>query len=394
MPQGGKWISLQNQLVAARGRLSQLSSEPIPTAGTSDRKATVELREAEAQLAEREAVLIKLMEQLESDRSENAALQSRIQAIEDDLRKHKDVGKLRRLGSQESPTIGEGICPTCHQDLPETFLDTGRRAVPMSVEQNIEFLEEQLELFQAVLSNATVSIQATEVQVHAYRNEIENSRARIRTLRETVISPASTPSVDAIAERIRLEQRIGNLEYALTRFEDSMAEFAQLADEWREVVERRARLPKGSLSDTDKNKVSALENSFRNQLLLYRMESLPPATVGISRGNYEPEVAGLNLSADVSASDVIRMQWAYLLSLVETGRSFATNHPGLMMMDEPQQQSVQEEDFRAMIAYAKSLNKTQLIIATSDESPTLLPFLASVGVTHVHSISGRTIAKL
>lgn len=390
----GTWIPLKNHLAEMQERLSQLTTLPVPSAGTVQSKVTAELRELETQLAEREAAISKLVEQLESDRSESGALEARIQAIEDDLRKHKDIGRLRKLGSEEDSGMGTGICPTCHQEIPDTFLDTGRKAVPMSVEQNIQFLDEQLQLFHAVLTNARQSIEANEVEVHAHRAEIENLRQRIRSLRETVVSPGSTPSIDAIAERFRLEQRISSLEYVLTSFEDSMAEFAQLADEWKEIEARRARLPKGSLSDTDENKVSALQNSFRNQLQRYHMESLDPLAVGISRGNYEPEVSGLNLSADVSASDLIRMQWAYLLALMETGRAFSTNHLSLLIMDEPQQQSVQEQDFRAMIAYAISLKKTQLIIATSDESPTLPQFLAASGVTHVHRIQGRVITKM
>jgi len=264
----------------------------------------------------------------------------------------------------------------------------------MSVEQNIEFLEEQLELFRAVLANARSAIEASEVEIHAHRSEAENLRNRIRSLRETITSPGLTPSIDAISERIRLEQRITNLEYVHESFEDALAEFAQLADEWKEVEERRSRLPKGSLSDNDQNRVNVLEVSFRNQLELYHMESLDPKTVTISRGDYDPEVAGLNLSADVSASDLIRMQWAYLLGLAEASRSFSTNHLGLVMMDEPQQQSVQENDFRAMLEYARGLQNVQLVIATSDESPTLPQFLTTLGASRVHNIQGRVITEL
>lgn len=394
VPQSGKWMPLQNLLVALRDQLSRTAAAPVPSAGDSNSSVSLELRESETRLAERETLLLKLIEQVESDRSELAALGARIGAIEDDLRKHKDIGKLRKLGSEPEVTIGEGVCPTCHQEIPDSFLDTGHRAVPMSVEQNIEFLEEQLQLFRAVLDNGRASIETNEVQVQAQRTEIEKLRERIRTLRETITSPRSTPSIDAIAERIRLEQRIANLEYVLNRFDDSLAEFAQMADEWREVEKRRAQLPKGSLSEADKNKVTALENSFRNQLALYAVESLDPGTVGIARGDYEPEAAGLNLSADVSASDLIRMQWAYLLALLETGREFSTNHPGLLLMDEPQQQSVQEKDFRSMLAYAGGLQRCQLIVATSDESPTLPEFLTSAGVTRIHNIQGRTVAKM
>jgi hypothetical protein len=184
------------------------------------------------------------------------------------------------------------------------------------------------------------------------------------------------------------------LEQLLAAFEDALAEFAQLADEWKQVQERRARLPKGALSANDENKVRALEGTFHRQLELYKMDSLEPRAVSISRGNYEPEVAGLNLGADVSASDLIRMEWAYLLGLLEVGLEFATNHPGILMMDEPQQQSVEEQDFRAMLEYAVNLRKGQLIIATSHGPHPLLEFLRSIGAGKTYSIEGRTIKRI
>jgi predicted ATPase len=391
---GGDWIPLQGHMTELRNRLSKLDAEVIPMAGDVDSRVNAELTDLETQLAEREAAMVRLVEQVESDRSEGDALEARIHAVEDDLRKHKDVGRLRKLGSSDGAEFTTVMCPTCHQDIPDSLLDTGRKAVPMSVEQNIEFLEEQLQLFQAVLANARLSVEANEVEVHARRAETEGLRYRIRSLRETITSSRSTPSIEAITERIRVEQRISTLEYVIANFEDALAEFAQLADEWKRVEERRVGLPKGSLSESDQNKVTALEGSFRRQLNLYQMESLDPQTVSISRGNYEPEVAGLNLSADVSASDLIRMQWAYLLALMEVGQSFSTNHPGILMLDEPQQQSVQEKDFRAMLGYAAGFGNAQLIIATSDESPSLPSFLASIGATRTHEIKGRVITKI
>jgi hypothetical protein len=83
--------------------------------------------------------------------------------------------------------------------------------------------------------------------------------------------------------------------------------------DWQSVQQLRARLPKGALSERDEHKLNALELSFREQLTLYKMGSVNPRELNISRGNYEPEIAGPNLGADVSGSDLIRLQWAYLL---------------------------------------------------------------------------------
>src|SRR5438876_11279020 len=102
--------------------------------------------------------------------------------------------------------------------------------------------------------------------------------------------------------------------------------------------------------------------------------------LNISPGNYEPETAGLNLVADVAASDLIRLQWAYLLGLLEIGTQPSGNHPGLLIMDEPQQQSVEEGSFLAMLDYSSKLKESQVIIATSHEPTSIGAYLKKIGV--------------
>jgi len=69
---------------------------------------------------------------------------------------------------------------------------------------------------------------------------------------------------------------------------------------------KKGRLPKGSLSDTERTGKSLrwkLRLDLSSISIIWRASI--PSRKPISR-NYEPEVAGLNLSADVSASDLIR----------------------------------------------------------------------------------------
>ncbi len=393
MPRGSEWIPLTSYLALLRERLAALQAQIVPSAPSDDPRLRAELADAQTHLAERERLVNGLVEQIESDTSEIEALHQRIEAIEDDLRKYKDVRRLRKLGSSDEPETAKGVCPTCHQDLADSLLDTGKKTVPMSVEQNVSFYEEQLQLFTAVLTNARRAVQASNIQLQSYREEIEALRERVRALRETLVSPSNTPSIEMVTERVRLENRIGNLEASLASFEDSLAEFAQLATDWKDVQERRARLPKGALSEKDENKVNSFQELLRQQLVLYKMGSLRPNEVTISRDNYVPEVAGLNLGADVSASDLIRLQWAYLLGLLELGLSVSTNHPGLLIMDEPQQQSVEEGAFRAMLEYAANFKNAQVIVATSHERSSIGPFLKGIGVKNIFEYEDDRVIK-
>ncbi len=388
---GPEWVPLPVFLTQLRERLSTLQAQPIVSSSSDNSRVRQALASSELNLAERERLVSALVEKIENDTAEVAGLEQRIDAIQDDLRKYKDVRRLRALGSPDEPAVATGVCPTCHQELVDSLLDTGRKTVPMSVEQNVSFYEEQLELFSAVLANSRRAVQGSEAQLTSERTEVETLRSRIRELRETLVSPANMPSIEMVGERIRLRRRVEELDSILASFEDSLGEFAQLAAEWKDVQERRSRLPRGALSHGDENKIKMFQQTFTDQLVLYKMGSLDPSEVGVSRDNYVPEVKGINLPADVSASDLIRIQWAYLLGLLQVGLSLPTNHPGLLIMDEPQQQSVEEGSFRTMIEYAAGLHRAQIIIATSHERSSIDGFLKDIGVTNVYEYEDRRL---
>ena len=139
--------------------------------------------------------------------------------------------------------------------------------------------------------------------------------------------------------------------------------------------------------------MTSFQQSLRQQLVLYKMGSLDPHELTISRDNYVPEKAGLDLGADVSASDLIRLQWAYLLGLLELGLSVSTNHPGLLIMDEPQQQSVEEGAFRAMLEYTTKFKNSQVIVATSHERNSIGQFLKGIAVKNIFEYDDDRVVK-
>ena len=396
MSRSNHWVPFSEYREVIRKRLEVLNSESVPSAQEAQPRLKPELEESEGQLAEREHAIRALLNKVENERDEADALRQRITAVQDDLRKYKDVRRLRNLGSDDHVHLIGEVCPTCHQELTDSLLDTGKRAEPMSVDQNVSFYEEQVQLFTAVLANSESSIRSTEIQLQAHRAEVEKLRDRIQSIRETLVSASSSPSIEALTERIRLEHRGESLDSLAQQFDDAQSEFGQLADEWRSIQERKAKLPKGALSDRDEKKISDLQLSFRNQLIGYKMGSVDPHELNISRDYYQPEIAGLNLGADVSGSDLIRMQWAYLLGLLEVGITSAdSNHPGLLIMDEPQQQSVEESSFRAMLRYASSRKGTQVILATSHERHDLDQYLSSLGdVTLYEYQDDRILGRL
>jgi hypothetical protein len=391
----GAWVPLPTHLAKLLLRQEELRKEPIPTSGEDDSETRAALIEAEDALSQREIVLRRTLENLEAEISEADALQSRIASLREDQRKYKDLLKLRELGSTNSIEIETGSCPTCHQPVSDSLMDLGQRAVPMSVEQNISFYEEQFQLFQAVLTNARAAINASGAQVVAMREELDQLRARVRSLRETLTSASNAPSIEAISERLRLEERIRNLQALATFFQDTLGTFANLTDEWNAALDRRRRLPPGALSSSDETKLIDLQNRFQNQLKSYGFGSSDEKRVTISRSDYEPELTDINLAADAAASDVIRLQWAYLLSLLEVGVSSSSNHPRFLILDEPQQQSVEDANFLEMLKHASSIPECQVLIATSHEREGIAALAAALPLIHLWELGdGRLITRI
>jgi hypothetical protein len=155
-----------------------------------------------------------------------------------------------------------------------------------------------------------------------------------------------------------------------------------------ELSELPSELPKDRLSDTDSQKINLLQSSFIEQLHAYDFGSFSDERLSISPDDYLPRREEFDLQADISASDSIRVVWAYLLGLMEVSREAQTNHPGLLVFDEPRQQSTKEVSFAALLDRAAEDAKTgQVFFATSEELDSLQEMLSDAPHT-LHAVEG------
>jgi hypothetical protein len=114
----------------------------------------------------------------------------------------------------------------------------------------------------------------------------------------------------------------------------------------------------------------------------------------ISRDDYLPRREEFDLQADISASDSIRVVWAYLLGLLEVDAQAETNHPGLLVFDEPRQQSTKEVSFEALLHRAgRDARGRQVIFATSEDLDSLKAMLEDVPHA-LHAIDGYVLKAI
>jgi hypothetical protein len=320
------------------------------------------------------------------------ALRRRLAALKEDLREHQDVVTLSKLGAPELAALHED-CPVCHRRLPDSLL--GDRSVPaLSPDDTVTYIKQQIELFEVMARDGQRSFDAKVERWATLQRRESDVRAQIRTIRTTLQSSNAAPSADAIARHIRLEDRVRRLEVIAESFLALLATLDRLAAEGREVRAQLATLPKERLSEEDAKKLAALETSFIEQLHAYEFGSFSDERLMVSRDNYHPRREEFDLQADISASDSIRVVWAYLLGLLEVSQKLATNHPRFVVFDEPRQQSAKEVSFRALLQRAAGdASGSQVIFATSEELASLQPMLAGIPAT-LHAVDGYLLTPV
>jgi hypothetical protein len=366
----GNWIAVEDALRTDRERLQEIESRGIPRLQEVVTQTEAALEQAQQVLAERELALQSAHEQLQAESRQLENVKERLRALTEDLHKYQDVRRLRGFGSQIELGVTENICPTCRQEISDSLILQDSVRQPMTAEENIAFIQAQIELFRAMEIESTRLVNLKQNEVGALINESNAQRDRIRSIRQTLVADGRLPSAEAIEERIRMSQQIQQIERVMQTFEDVLVEFEELSQEWMAIQAEMESLPSGDLSGDDEIKLAHLERLFVEQLASYRLSSVAPASMQISRESYKPIHEGFDIEFNNSASDLIRTHWAYLNGMLEMGRTAIIPHPGLLILDEPGQQSIAWEDFRTFLvraAVSKSFNQ-QVIVATSELS--------------------------
>jgi hypothetical protein len=391
----GNWIHASEAETADRTELVSLESESFTTVGETANALSDELEDAKNSLYEKDILAREKLEEIENERMQCDSILTRLEALDDDLEKNKDAQKLKTFGSVAEWSINDHSCPTCHQHLTDTLLPQNSVDRAMTIEDNIEFIRNQIKSFQMLKENTTEVVNKKESELAVMRTEIDSIRAKIRAIKQSLISPDSMPSIEKVRARLEVEGRLKTLDHALDEFNERIAILGEVSTKWNALQQRKSSLSNEGLSTGDQAKLSAFEKSLREQLVEFKFSSINPESLNISSDNYRPTREGFNLGFDLSASDNIRIIWAYLEGLLELASQFRLNHPGLLIFDEPRQQEAKEVSFRNLLIRAGGAmsRKQQVLFLTSEPLANLERLIQNIPAK-VTSIEGWVIKKI
>jgi hypothetical protein len=364
-----QWKDIGAVTVSLQARLAELKEREIPTVEAVAEETEQRLAELEAEHRRLAASHGALVRDVEADASDLERIDARLASLQVDRQRHQDAEKIAALGGSPATDLEDGRCPTCDQDWPIDLLGGQRDGEPiMTISEHLELIEQEERSLKALRKGAEATLADLASREQALKASLMEMRADIRAHRQTLLSDARGPSAAAIREQLLVEDRIRRAEGLRGEMTGLLDELEPLSLEYRKVKAELRDLEESDLSDHDRNRLNEFGRNFLGQLAEYGFRSLDGVTV--SEETYLPERDGFDLTHEVSASDTIRLIWAYLLSLMEAGAE-ETNHPGFLILDEPGQQEVEEESLRSFLnraATARERHQQVLVTVTREVS--------------------------
>jgi hypothetical protein len=372
----GEWTRLADVLQIATGRVAELEASQVETVEQAAPDIQARVTDLRSQLDALSAVLEAVRGEYGAETQDNAALEERVAALETDLKRNQDAQKLQRLGSELGRAASEHVCPTCHQGVSNELLPTVD-SVGMALDENIAFVKSQLELYRSALQNSRERLQEIAARYRGSERDLQDKQQQLRVLRQELTRPSASPSRASIEEIVRLQAFIDRLESIDELANSLLDELREIASEWALATNNLRQLPADELTVADKRKIEHLQTAIRRHLERYGFRSFQPGEISLSYDNFRPlvlrndkgETVEKEINFEMSASDAIRLKWAYYLSCMELMRDFSVNHPGLAIFDEPGQQEVESSSlFEFLRSASQSAQKGQQVLVSTSET--------------------------
>jgi hypothetical protein len=390
---GQNWALLQTAVENLKGRLHELVGEEIPKAEVVAQQVIEQLRAAEEKLSTQTERLHSASKDLMAERAHLESVHKRLHALFEDMRQYQEWKKVQDRGGEIELETANGRCPYCHQSIKDTLLDQNVAASPMSLEQNMEFIRDQIATFRDMWNDAKEVVEAKEKQVSAISRKIEETNEQIRALRRTLRTDGRLPSIAAVQEHLHVEQRMKRLQDLQVVALEILQDFAARAKHWAKIQSDLSNLAELGLTQKDELKLRHLQEAFIQQLRKYGFQSFLVEQIGIGRETYRPCRDNYDIGL-TSASDTIRIIWAYLIGMLEVSRAFDTHHMGLLVFDEPRQQGAEKLSFDELLHRAAQSKKAgqQVIFATSEDQEILEGIIKDIDCNYRH-FDGRILAR-
>lgn len=287
-------------------------------------------------------------EQLSIENGSIKAIKDNLETIAIDLSNNKDAARLRTLGSDLQFEFAKDLCPVCHRRINDSLLPMTIDAPIMSIDENIKHLEAQQDMLKFALASHAKHKEELEIEIQSFESRLFTLRRLAQSIRSDLYSINESYSEAIVYKKITIEKQIEALN-SLRQLQDNISlKLLELSKRWEKYLNAKRQLPKNGLTDLDIEKLKLLRKIFIENLKSYGYRSIHNLEeIAISKESYLPLFEGFDMKFDSSASDNIRVIWAFTMALLQVSILKGGNHPTVLIFDEPDQQSTIISDLQS-----------------------------------------------
>nr|WP_321226249.1 hypothetical protein [uncultured Psychroserpens sp.] len=380
--ENGEYRNIDEYLSLIKSELDESNKKSIPTTGENTEELTVRSNNiskkisyatVEKQNINNEIVLLsRELKEYKRDYSNTI----------NDLENYIALKKVKDFASQENLTLPTDNCPTCNQSIKDTLLPQEIDQDYMRLDENIEHLKAQKEMYITFISGQEDSLINMKIKLERLEDYVKKNRSVLKSINRELVSDDRIPSQFEIERRIRLENQLKHYNKLRIKTDTIIKDFRTLSKEYAIILGKIMDLPKSFYSSLDFKKMKYLDSEFKQLLAKFNYRSYEVNEISIPYDGYFPTVQGLNLVKNYddksedkkiegklkhnsSASDFVRAIWAYTISLYKTSVVYNANHPKLLIFDEPSQHDMANRDMNNFLTELSSYKNGQSIVFAS-----------------------------
>lgn len=295
--------------------------------------------------------------------------------ISEDIGKTKSLVKLKKFGAEIDIHSANDFCPVCNQKIDDNLVLLGKPVLSMDVEDNILYLETQKKMLDSQSNAISKEIEGMERQELQLRNQFSAERRLLSSLKNDIKENRSTTRY-LISKQVNIDSELESLNSTESHVKDIEQSLNSLYAKIKNNREEWEKLPNGDYSNADFEKIKLFGQLFRSNASAFDYSSADIKDIEINAASLLPTLEKVELREIIdvknesSASDFVRLIWAYILALYQSKKYInGNNHIGTLIFDEPGQHSMSIESQRALMNMLSHEENLQSIVAASfDES--------------------------
>ena len=358
-----------NQFMAEKTeKVKELENRPISTIKENREQTVLEFNKQKQEYFELKEYIEKFEGKLRIDKQQDFNLKNQLSIVDVEIKDHINLQKV--FSENIINEHGANQCPTCTQPVSTNLINTRNISIPqLTLDENTNFLRSQKKIIQTSINSLIETISEKEVLLTYFKNNLRQKEILIKSISKDLISDDRAFSESEIVRKLQLEREIEKLDDLKNSISDLKLELEALANKYHNNNIMINAL--GKSEQEDENILSGFETKYKNFLFGFGYESNEKYQISINRKepfkyfpvykNHRNDNIPQSIRINSSASDFVRNIWAYTLALLQNG----TNHPGIIMFDEPGQHRTNLSSLKALFKTCSEIRERQTIIFTS-----------------------------